>query len=175
MFACEHDGVAPDIVTSAKGLGSGLPIGAVIAKRSIMERWKKGAHGNTFGGNPLACAAANATLDLVEAGYAANAAEVGAYFMRRLDELAARHRCIGQVRGRGLMIGMELVEADGAPAPALCQETITQAYRHGLLLLACGVSTVRFMPPLMIDRADVDEAMVLIEAALRAALGRAGT
>jgi 4-aminobutyrate aminotransferase len=90
--------------------------------------------------------------------------------MRRLDELAARHRCIGQVRGRGLMIGMELIDADGSPAPDLCQATITRAYHQGLLLLACGVSTVRFMPPLMIGRADVDEAMVMLEAALQAAL-----
>ena len=170
MFAFQHDGVVPDIITLAKGLGSGLPIGAVVAKRTIMERWKKGAHGNTFGGNPLACAAANATLELVEHEYAANAQAVGAYFMDRLNDLAGRHACIGQVRGRGLMIGMELIEADGGPAAALTQQVITQAYHQGLLLLSCGVSTVRFMPPLMIDRGDVDEAMDLIEAALAAAL-----
>ena len=90
MFACEHCGVAPDIMTLAKGLGSGLPIGAVVAKRSIMEQWKRGAHGNTFGGNPMCCAAALATLDLVEREYAANAARVGEYFIGRLRELQAR-------------------------------------------------------------------------------------
>jgi 4-aminobutyrate aminotransferase len=170
MFAFQHEGVVPDIVTVAKGLGSGVPIGAVIAKRPIMQRWKKGAHGNTFGGNPLACAAANATLELIETEYAANAAAVGAYFMDRLADLAGRHASIGQVRGRGLMIGMELIEADGAPAAALTQRVITEAYHQGLLLLACGVSTVRFMPPLIIDRGDVDEAMDLLEAALAVAL-----
>jgi 4-aminobutyrate aminotransferase len=170
MFAFQHDGVVPDIITVAKGLGSGLPIGAVVAKRTIMQQWKKGAHGNTYGGNPLACAAANATLELVENEYAANAAAVGAYFMERLNELAALHACIGQVRGRGLMLGMELIGADGAPAVSLTQEVITQAYHQGLLLLSCGVSTVRFMPPLMISRSDVDEAVDLLEAALVAAL-----
>jgi 4-aminobutyrate aminotransferase len=170
MFAFQHDGVVPDIITLAKGLGSGLPIGAVVAKRTIMEQWKKGAHGNTFGGNPLACAAANATLELVEHEYAANAAAVGAYFMERLNDLAGRHACIGQVRGRGLMIGMELIGADGAPTAALTQQVITEAYHQGLLLLSCGVSTVRFMPPLMIARGDVDEAVDLLEAALVAAL-----
>ena len=174
MFACEHDGVRPDIVTLAKGLGSGLPIGAVIARKTIMQQWKKGAHGNTFGGNPISCAAANATLDLIENGLAANAAEVGAYFKERLENLAERHPCIGQVRGRGLMIGTELIKPDGSPAPELCQQTITAAYHQGLLLLSCGVSTVRFMPPLMITRTDVDEAVVMLEAALEAALADAG-
>ncbi|HEY1415324.1 MAG TPA: acetyl ornithine aminotransferase family protein [Caulobacteraceae bacterium] len=170
MFACQHEGVSPDIMTLAKGLGSGLPIGAVVARRAIMERWKKGAHGNTFGGNPLACAAANATLHLIETEYAANAADVGRHFMSRLSELAARHACIGEVRGRGLMIGVELIDENGAPATDLCARVITQAFHHGLLLLSCGVSTVRFMPPLMIGRRDADEAVVLLDAALRAAL-----
>jgi 4-aminobutyrate aminotransferase len=169
LFACQHDGVEPDIMTLAKGLGSGLPIGAVVARRSIMERWKKGAHGNTFGGNPLSCAAANATLKLVESEYAANAAEVGAYFMERLRDLAGRHPCVGQVRGRGLMIGMELIDEAGAPAAGLTARVITEAFHHGLLLLSCGVSTVRFMPPLMIGKRDVDEAVQLLEAALKAA------
>jgi 4-aminobutyrate aminotransferase len=141
----------------------------MVARRSIMD-WPQGAHGNTYGGNPLACAAANATLELVENEYAANAAAVGAYFMERLNELAALRACIGQVRGRGLMLGMELIGADGAPAVSLTQEVITQAYHQGLLLLSCGVSTVRFMPPLMISRSDVDEAVDLLEAALVAAL-----
>jgi 4-aminobutyrate aminotransferase len=99
----------PDIMTLAKGLGSGLPIGMVVAKRSIMQRWTRGAHGNTFGGNPLCCAAALATLDLVEREYCANAAAVGEYFMRKLERLASKFQVIGEVRGKGLMIGMELV------------------------------------------------------------------
>jgi len=168
MFASQHWGVAPDIMTLAKGLGSGLPIGLVVARRRIMEKWKRGAHGNTFGGNPLCCAAALATLDLVEREYAANAAQVGAYFLERLRELQQRFECIGDVRGKGLMIGMELVtsRATRAPARALCEAVLTRAYHNGLLLLSCGQSTVRFIPPLMINRGHVDEALARLEPAL---------
>jgi len=172
MFACQHWGVAPDIMTLAKGLGSGLPIGLVVARRKLMEKWQRGAHGNTFGGNPLCCAAALATLELVEKEYAANAAEVGAYFLGRLRELQTRFDCIGDVRGKGLMIGMELVKdrTTREPAKALCEAVLTRAYHNGLLLLSCGVSTVRFIPPLMINRAHVDEALTLLEPALNEAL-----
>ncbi|NNM61572.1 MAG: acetyl ornithine aminotransferase family protein, partial [Steroidobacteraceae bacterium] len=168
MFASEHWGVSPDIVTLAKGLGSGLPIGIVAAKRSLMERWPRGAHGNTYGGNPLCCAAALATLDLVERQFRDNAARVGPYFMNRLRELAAKHEVIGEVRGKGLMIGMELVldRASRTPAKALCDAVVTRAFHNGLLLLSCGASTVRFMPPLMIGEADVDEAVAILDASL---------
>jgi len=174
MFACEHDGVAPDIMTLAKGLGSGLPIGALVAKRRLMQQWQRGAHGNTYGGNPIACAAAIATLDLVESEYAANAASVGAYFMDRLRDLAGDYSCIGEVRGRGLMIGMELVEADRSPAKTLCDALVTRAFHNGLLLLSCSASTVRFMPPLSLSRDEVDEAMIYLRAALDEALAEAG-
>ena len=170
MFACEHEGVSPDIMTLAKGLGSGLPIGAIVAKRRLMSQWKHGAHGNTYGGNPIACAAAIATLDLVEREYAANAADVGSYFMERLNELARDYPCIGQVRGRGLTIGMELVEGDGSPARDLCDRLIDRAFHHGLLLLSCGTSTVRFMPPLNVSRDEIDEAIGMIRLALDEAL-----
>ena len=174
MFACEHWGVRPDILTSAKGLGSGLPIGAVIAKRSVMEQWKRGAHGNTYGGNPVTCAAAIATVDLVKGQYAANAARVGAHFMRRLAELQRDYPCIGEVRGKGLMIGMELIENDAARTPArtLCDEVVTRAYHNGLILLTCGISTVRFMPPLSVSEAEVDEAVGLLRLSLEEALRR---
>jgi 4-aminobutyrate aminotransferase len=164
MFAAEHDGVAPDIMTLAKGLGSGLPIGAMVAKRRIMEQWKRGAHGNTYGGNPLCCAAALATLDLVENEYRANAASVGEYFLSQLRTLESRYDRIGNVRGKGLMIGFELVEdrKTKTPASKLCDAVVTRAFHNGLLLLSCGQSTIRFMPPLMISRADVDEAMSLL-------------
>jgi 4-aminobutyrate aminotransferase len=172
MFACEHTGVVPDIMTLAKGLGSGLPIGAVVAKKSLMSQWKRGAHGNTYGGNPLACAAANATLDLVSEGLADNAAATGAHFMARLHELARDYPCIGELRGKGLMIGMELVEADAerTPARALCDAVVTRAFHNGLLLLSCGTSTVRFMPPLSVSTSEIDEAMVLLRASLDQAL-----
>ncbi len=172
LFACEHWGVHPDIITLAKGLGSGVPIGAVVAKRRIMAEWKRGAHGNTYGGNPLACAAANATLDLVEREYAALAAKHGAYFQGRLRELAQHYPCVGEVRGKGLMIGMELIEpgADRVPAKALCDALVTRAFHNGLLLLSCGTSTVRFMPPLNVSTTHIDEALVLLRTSLDEAL-----
>jgi 4-aminobutyrate aminotransferase len=172
MFASQHWGVSPDIMTLAKGLGSGLPIGLTVARRRHMEKWKRGAHGNTYGGNPVSCAAALATLDLVEKEYAANAAEVGQYFMERLRELQARFGCIGDLRGKGLMIGMELVvdRVSCKPARELVDRVLTRAFHNGLLLLSCGASTVRFIPPLMINRGHVDEAMVLLESALTEAL-----
>ncbi len=172
MFASQHWDVHPDIMTLAKGLGSGLPIGLVVAKKKIMEQWKCGAHGNTYGGNPLCCAAALATLKLVEQEYAANAAKVGDYFLTRLRELQSRYRAIGDIRGRGLMIGMELVKdrATGEPCKYSCHEVINRAFHHGLLLLPCGQSTVRFMPPLMVTTSQVDEAVSLLEAALVEAL-----
>lgn len=171
MFAAQHFGVAPDIMTLAKGLGSGMPIGMMIAKRRLMEQWKRGAHGNTYGGNPLCCAAAMATLDLVEKEYAPNAAKVGEYFFKRLQELQRNFDCIGHVRGKGLMLGMELVESRTTKAPAreLCERLITRAFHNGLLLLSCGQSTVRFMPPLMIDTADVDEAVAIVGASIEEA------
>jgi len=177
MFAAEHSGVRPDIMTLAKGLGSGLPIGLVVAKKPVMENWPRGAHGNTYGGNPLCCAAALATLDLVEHEYTANAAEVGAYFLNRLRALEERHPEAGDVRGRGLFIGMELVKdrASKVPAKEFCDATITRAFHNGMLLLSCGASTIRFAPPLMVSRGEVDEAVTILDASLaeaREALGR---
>jgi 4-aminobutyrate aminotransferase len=172
MFACEHWGVAPDIMTVAKGVGSGLPIGLVVAKKTLMEKWQRGAHGNTYGGNPLCCAAALATLDLIETQYLANAAQVGEYFIERLRELQNRFDCIGDVRGKGLMLAIELVEdrKTKTPAARLSETVITQAFHHGLALLSCGQSAIRFMPPLLITKADVDEAISLLTASLEAAL-----
>ena len=172
MFCIEHSGVHPDIVTSAKGLGSGLPIGAVIARRSVMEKWGRGAHGNTYGGNPVTCAAAIATIDLVRGGYMDNAAKIGEYFIGKLREMARDYPCIGEVRGRGLMIGMELVEPgpDRAPARALCDAMVTRGYHNGIILLSCGVSTLRFMPPLNVSAAEIDEAVEILRVSLDEAL-----
>ncbi len=175
MFACEHWGVAPDIMTLAKGLGSGMPIGMVVAKKSIMQQWKRGAHGNTYGGNPLCCAAALATLDLVQSELRANAAVVGEHFMKQLRGLQQRQPVIGEIRGKGLMIGMELVTDHDTrtPAKALCDALITRSYHNGLILLSCGQSTVRFMPPLLVTTADVDEAISMLEASLEEVIAEA--
>ncbi len=170
MFCAEHEGVKPDIMTLAKGLGSGLPIGAVVARRSLMQQWKRGAHGNTYGGNPVTCAAANATIDLVREQYAANAAKVGTHFMKRLHEMKADYSCIGDIRGRGLMIGVEMVEKDGSPAREMVDRLLHRAYQNGLLLLSCGVSTLRFMPPLCVTEAEVDEAFGYFRTSLDEAL-----
>jgi len=172
MFASQHWDVAPDIMTLAKGLGSGMPIGMVVAKRSIMQKWSRGAHGNTYGGNPVCCAAALATLDLVEQTYMANAAKVGEYFKRKLHTLAGKYGIVGEIRGKGLMIGMELIldAASRTPAKELCDAIITRAYHNGLILLSCGQSTVRFMPPLMIGEADVDEAVALLDISIAGVL-----
>ena len=175
MFACEHWGVQPDILTLAKGLGSGMPIGVMVARRGVMEAWPRGAHGNTFGGNPLCCAAALATIDLVEREYMANAAAVGAVFLERLRDLQARHPEVGDVRGKGLFLAIELVKDRGLKEPAhdFCEAVVRRAFQNGLLLLACGVSTIRFMPPLMVTVEQVDEALTILEASLNEA--RQGT
>ncbi|OQY36730.1 MAG: aspartate aminotransferase family protein [Anaerolineaceae bacterium 4572_5.2] len=165
MWAIEHFGVEPDVITSAKGLGSGLPIGAVIARKSIMEKWPIATHGNTYGGNPLACAASLATLDLVESEYAANAAKMGDYLMDGLRELKRKHPVIGEIRGKGLMIGMELIKDPETrePAKEFTDKMLHQGFQNGILLLSCGISTFRLMPPLMIDKAIADEALALLD------------
>ena len=167
MFACEHEGIEPDILLTAKGLGSGMPIGAMISKDSITT-WKNGAHGSTFGGNPVCCAAALATLDLVEGGLMANAAAMGERLLGRARSLMEKHACIGDVRGRGLMVGVEFVKdrATREPAGELVHELVQRAFRQGLLLLGAGKSTLRLAPPLVVDEHDVDTAMNMIDACL---------
>jgi 4-aminobutyrate aminotransferase len=168
MFAVEHWGVQPDIITTAKGLASGMPIGTVTARKSLMEQWSSGAHGNTFGGNPLCCAAALATIELVEQEYCANAAKIGTYLLDKAHHLAARYPMIGDVRGKGMMIGLEFVKdpASKEPAVALVQKLIHEAFQRGLLLLPCGVSTVRLMPPLMLSHDLAEEGMDILAQAI---------
>jgi 4-aminobutyrate aminotransferase len=163
MWACEHEGVEPDILLTAKGLGSGMPIGAMVAKESI-STWESGSHGSTFGGNPVCCAAAIATLDLVEGGLMANAAAMGERLKAGMCRLAERHACIGDVRGLGLMVGVEFVQdrATRGPAPALVHDLVQNAFRRGLLLLGAGKSSLRLAPPLIVDAEDVDIALEMI-------------
>jgi 4-aminobutyrate aminotransferase len=167
MFACEHEGVEPDVLLTAKGLGSGMPIGAIISKESV-TRWERGAHGSTFGGNPVCCAAALATLDLVEGGLAANAERMGTRLLAGLRALAERHPSIGDVRGVGLMIGIELVanRTTREPAPDLVHALQQRAFERGLLVLGAGKSTLRLAPPLVIDEYDVDTALGMIDECL---------
>ena len=167
MFACDHEGIEPDILLTAKGLGSGMPIGAMVSRESITT-WESGSHGSTFGGNPVCCAAALATLDLVEGGLMENAVRMGERLMNGACRLMTKHACIGDVRGRGLMIGMEFVKdrATREPAPALVQELVQRSFRQGLLLLGAGKSALRLAPPLVIDETDIDTALGMIDTCL---------
>ena len=163
-WAIEHFGVEPDIVTSAKGIASGLPLGACIARESVMT-WPKGVHGNTYGGNPIACAASLATIELLEESYLENAAEVGQYALDALQEIQVRHTSIGDVRGKGLMIGIEFVKDKNTKEPnEEIRNMIEQmGFEHGLLLLGCGKSTIRLTPPLCITKKEMDEGLEIFE------------
>lgn len=166
-WAIEHWGVEPDIVCTAKGIASGVPLGGIIARKSVMS-WPRGAHGNTYGGNPLACAAALATLTVLEHGGIRNADEQGAYLLAALQKLATCHPSIGDVRGKGLMIGVEFVwdQATKEVAPELRNRVNHLAFEHGLLLMGCGISSTRFIPPLIISRAELEEGLAIFEHAL---------
>jgi len=168
MFACEHWGIEPDILCVAKGIASGLPLGAMIA-RSEISTWTPGTHGSTFGGNPVACAAALATIGLLEDGLVRNAAEVGGYLKEGLGGLKGSYPVIGDVRGLGLMIGVELVKKNDARAPdsEFRNQVIKRAFENGLLLLPCGDSTVRFCPPLIVTKGEADTAVEIFAATLK--------
>jgi 4-aminobutyrate aminotransferase len=170
MFAIEHWQVEPDIVCAAKALASGMPLSATIARDEVMN-WPYGAHGSTFGGNPVCCAAAHATLDLVqEQGLLENAARVGRRLLGHLGELAEESRLIGDVRGLGLMIGVEMVK-DKETKEVAKQEAgqlALECFRRGLLLLPCGPNSIRFSPPLIITEAQADIAFEIFAEALAA-------
>jgi 4-aminobutyrate aminotransferase len=161
MWACEHEGVEPDVMCIGKGLASGLPLAGIIARANVMD-WEMGGHGSTFGGNPVACAAAAVTLDLVESELAANAAAVGAHLLDRLAELAADQPLISQVRGRGLMIGVDLPDHDTAVAVERA------CFEHGLLLLTCGERSIRMAPPLVVTIEQADVAVDVLAKVLQA-------
>jgi len=167
MFAIEHSGVEPDMLAIAKGIASGLPLGVAVARRELMA-WPPGAHASTFGGNPVSCAAAIATIDLLRRGLVANAASVGDHLIEALRALADRHPLIGDVRGRGLMIGVELVR-DRATKERATEErdaVVAAAFRRGLLVLGAGRNAVRFSPPLVLARDQADAAARIFDEAL---------
>jgi 4-aminobutyrate aminotransferase len=166
-WAVEHWGVEPDIVCTAKGIASGLPLGGIIARESVMT-WGPGAHGNTFGGNPISCAASLATIEVLEQGGIENARVQGEYMLDALSEMAARHPLIGDVRGKGLMIGVEFVQDPSTREPAVAvRDRVKQyAFEDGLLIIGCGVSTLRLIPPLVISKDEVDEGLGILKRAL---------
>jgi 4-aminobutyrate aminotransferase len=161
LFAVEHWGVEPDIVCLAKGIASGLPLGAMIAKDEVMD-WPSGSHASTFGGNPVSCRASLATLELLEAGMMANAAARGEQLKAGLQGLRVQFpKVIGDVRGLGLMVACD-VHQDGQPAPALREQVVNVAFEHGLLLLGCGESAIRFCPPLCVTADQVETCLRLL-------------
>lgn len=175
-WAIEHYGVEPDIITVAKGIASGMPISAIIAKEHVMS-WPPGAHGTTFGGNPISCAAALVTIDLIEQGYMRNAAEQGEYIMEALEEMRTHHPSLkhGRVAGRGLMIGAELVLDEQRTPAAVVRNTVEKAaLQNGLLILGAGENTLRFCPPLMIERETVQQGLERFDLALTQAEREAG-
>jgi 4-aminobutyrate aminotransferase len=169
MWALEHDGVEADIVLTAKGIASGLPLGGLVARADLLEAWGPGAHGSTFGGNPVACAAALATIELLEGGLIENARRRGQQALAGLAELVGRHRgLVREVRGRGLMLGVEF------DTPEHAEEVQWAALQRGLLVLECGRSAVRLSPPLVVTAEEVATALRLFAEAVAAVAGDRG-
>jgi 4-aminobutyrate aminotransferase len=171
MFASEHWALEPDIVCAAKGIASGMPLGAMIARAEI-STWPPSSHGSTFGGNPVACAAALATIELLEEGLVENAAKKGALLKERLTALGTHHKTIADVRGLGLMVGVEFCRPDdnNTPDRQLRERVMQKCFEKGLLLLGCGESTLRFCPPLIVSADEVETAVGLFDEAIRQAV-----
>ncbi|MGH7930047.1 MAG: aminotransferase class III-fold pyridoxal phosphate-dependent enzyme, partial [Candidatus Binatia bacterium] len=167
MFACEHWGIEPDILCVAKGIASGMPLGAMIAREEV-STWGRSSHGSTFGGNPVACAAALATMAVIDDGLVANAAKVGSYLKESLNQLKSKHAVVSDVRGLGLMIGVEFARSDAGclPDPKLRDRVMQRCFEKGLLLLSCGESTLRFCPPLIVKKEEVDTAVAIFDTAI---------
>ncbi len=161
----------PDIVTIAKGVASGMPLGATIASADIMD-WPPGSHGNTFGGNPVSCAAALATIDLLESALIENARVVGAFMAKELSAMVERNDHIGWVNALGLMIGVEMVAKPGTnlPWPALRDQVEQECFQRGVLVLGCGPSSIRMAPPLLLSRAQAQVALEVFEESVEAAV-----
>jgi len=169
MFAIDHSGVRPDIMCLAKGLGSGMPIGACVARDDVMD-WHKGAHASTFGGNPVALTAAIKTIELLQGGMIDNARDVGAYLEAGLKKLQDKYDCIGDVRGLGMMLGVEFVTDKKTlkPDPELRDRIEMECYKRGLIILGCGGNSIRWSPPLILAKEHVDVALEIFDAAIAA-------
>jgi 4-aminobutyrate aminotransferase len=171
-WASEHSGIEPDIICTAKGIASGMPLSAVIARAEVME-WEPGAHASTFGGNPVSVAASLVTLGLIERSYMANAVRMGAYIIRHTADWGKRHRIVGDIRGRGLMIGIEFVhdQETKEKAPDLRNRIIQAAFQRGLLILGAGENSIRLAPPLMIEEEQAGFAVSTLDACISAVEG----
>jgi 4-aminobutyrate aminotransferase len=168
MFASEHFEVTPDVVTIAKGIASGMPLGAMVAKAEIMD-WTPGTHASTFGGNPVSCSAALATIELLEESLIRNSAAMGQHMLERMHDWPKRFRYVGDVRGKGLMIGFEMVlnKETKERAPELRNELENLAFERGLLILGCGANSIRLCPPLVITKDQADFAVDTLEDCFR--------
>lgn len=168
MFAIEHWDVKPDIVTVAKGIASGMPIGACVSSSSLMS-WEPGAHASTFGGNPLSCAAALKTIELLEGGLVENARGIGEYLMKRLEEIVEEYSILGDLRGKGLMIGVEVVKDKGSRKanPEKRDEIVQESFKRGLLILGAGSTTIRFSPPLILNQEEAEYGLKIFEESVR--------
>lgn len=164
MFAVQHFGLEPDIIAIAKGIASGLPLGAIVASAGLMT-WPPGSHASTFGGNPISCVAALETIRLLEEELMQNAADIGHYLISGLTKMMERHSMIGDVRGRGLMIGVELVKDRQTKEKAVQwrDQAVQSCFRKGLLILGCGENTLRLMPPLVVNREQADTALQILD------------
>lgn len=174
-WAIEHYGVEPDMFTTAKGIASGMPLGACVARKSVMD-WGKGTHGNTYGGNPISCSAALATIDLIQNEYMENAAVMGQHVLDAMEEIMHRHPSIGDVRGKGLMIGVEFVKDQETKEPAkdLTERVVELAFENGLLMLSCAKSVIRVAPPLSISKSEIDEGLQIFTKCITQAEEEAG-
>ncbi|MGG1662125.1 aspartate aminotransferase family protein [Brevibacillus sp. NRS-1366] len=168
MFAWQHFGVQPDVLTLAKGIANGFPLSAMVAKAEWMDQWTAGTHGGTYGGNPVACAASLAVIELLEGGLLDNADRMGAYFVEQLELLKDDYPQIKEIRGLGLMIGMEFMDADGKPVSETVIGLKEKALEKGLILLICGSdkNVIRFIPPTTVKKEEIDQAMNIIREAL---------
>jgi len=162
LFAIEHWDIMPDIITLAKGIASGLPLGAILARPELMT-WPPGSHATTFGGNPVACAAANVTLRLLEASLIDNACQMGELLFSGLTQLAERFQCVSLPRGKGLMLAIDVLDHAGNLDAELRDRIVEQAFLRGLLLLGCGKAAIRFCPPLVIDSDQIQVALQIID------------
>jgi 4-aminobutyrate aminotransferase len=171
MWAIDHFGVEPDIICMAKAIGGGLPLGVTLTREELM-RWHVGAHASTFGGNPVAIVAAMKTIEILEGGLIDHCADAGQYMLDSLMESRKKHDCIVDVRGLGLMIGVEFAKDSETfePWPSLRNNVVEECFQRGLIIQGAGESSIRFSPPLIVDRDQIDFAVKTVESAIEASL-----
>lgn len=169
MFAVEHSNVEPDIMLMAKAIAGGMPLSGFISRKEITQKWQPGRHGSTFGGNPVSCAAALATIDVMESEkLPERAAKLGKQIVERLQKATAGNKAVGEVRGLGLMIGIEFNEPDGSPSHDIADKVAAECIKNKVLVLTCGTSghVIRLIPPLNVSDADLDKGLTILEKAI---------